>query len=203
MVTKEKVACGRQSRRSSSHTCLNACTLPGIIIFLQTDGIILDSIENILEHLVGEVASIAYSTIHALETFNCHFAVLFDRRIVEVGVQHNDTKRKDKRRVSSGKYLRVLVSVSCSEDFHDTINLLRFTRKTEATQIVSNSLIKVHSLEIQFFTIRSKNFQCKTTLPLFFSTEKVSNLSFIKKIFVAEKILCNIYRIVGIQMSLF
>ena len=116
-----------------------------------------------------------------------HALVIFDRRIVQIRLQHNSGEGQDESHVCRGEGIPVLDEIPLCKLLHQAINLLRLTRQPKATQEVSDGNVEGHSLEVHHLHVLMQYFEAESSFVLSFSAQILSHSGLIQPILVGTQ----------------
>mmetsp|Transcript_93464 Transcript_93464/g.234799 ORF Transcript_93464/g.234799 Transcript_93464/m.234799 type:complete len:206 (+) Transcript_93464:3049-3666(+) len=101
-------------------------------VLLQRDRVVDNAVVQALQILAGQVLVVVDAAIVRNKLSLGHF--VFDTRIVQVRLQHDQGERQDEGAISVCELVRVVLAVLLGKLLHHAINLLRLARKSEEGQ---------------------------------------------------------------------
>lgn len=129
-------------------------------VHVHLDLLLHDAIIDMLKELAWKVFTVVDAAIVAHKLRTRHAILLFDGRIVGVGIEHDDREGKDVCGLCArkGAVVARLVKLLC-KGFHETIDLLGLTGKTKGVEIVTKGALKVETSEIDVIHKGTTNFR--------------------------------------------
>lgn len=76
------------------------------------------------------------------------YILYLDGRVVKVRVEHDDAERQNERRVCRREHRGVLQAKPLGKLLHHPVDLLSLPGEPEAAEIVSDSVVEAHALEV-------------------------------------------------------
>ena len=117
-------------------------------LVLHLDLVRLNLLVDLAEKLLGQVLSVVDAPVVLHEVLLGH-ALRLEVLVMLISVQHDNRERQDVRSVGVGKdRIGVLVQVSLGKLEHESVDLLRLTRKTERLQVRPESVGETRRSEV-------------------------------------------------------
>ena len=152
------------------------------LVALHLDLGIDDAVINIGEEFTGEIGASVDPSVVGDELVKGHLGL--DLRVVGISIEHDDGVGKHEHRILVGKHTGwILREELASERFHDSLDLLRFTREPKGMEESSKGPVDLKTAEIDEFDEGVEHLNCE----IFSFTEIIAQLFFVEVGALLEK----------------
>lgn len=102
------------------------------IVLRNFEGLGSDGLVQRLQQFSRQISTVVDASVHGDELLNG--GLVFDWRIVQGSVQHDDGEAQHVTSVGVGENVGVQLTIALSEAFHHAVNFLRLSRQSKAPQ---------------------------------------------------------------------